>query len=66
MINFINEQFYIKLPDGKTMSFPNRFGDDSFKHLNVNGDVTVSSIKMKLHAPDHSDHKETKLALNTK
>ncbi|KAB5584539.1 hypothetical protein PHYPO_G00108730 [Pangasianodon hypophthalmus] len=47
VINFSNEQFHIKLPDGKMMSFPNRFGDDSFKYLYVNGDVMISSIKIK-------------------
>ncbi|XP_060723185.1 galectin-1-like [Tachysurus vachellii] len=46
VINFSNEQFHIKLPDGKMMSFPNRFGDDSFEHLFVEGDVIISSIKM--------------------
>ncbi|XP_053355165.1 beta-galactoside-binding lectin-like [Clarias gariepinus] len=47
MFSFNNDQFYIKLPNGTMMSFPNRFGDDSFKHIDVQGDVKVESIKIK-------------------
>ncbi|XP_055069564.1 beta-galactoside-binding lectin-like [Misgurnus anguillicaudatus] len=46
-ITFNNETFYIKLPDGNMMSFPNRFGDDTFNHVHVLGDVKVNSIKVK-------------------
>uniref|UniRef100_A0A4W4E7C5 Galectin n=3 Tax=Electrophorus electricus TaxID=8005 RepID=A0A4W4E7C5_ELEEL len=46
-INFNNEQFYIKLPNGTMMSFPNRHGDDAFNHFDVRGDVKVEGIKMK-------------------
>ncbi|XP_028829890.1 lectin, galactoside-binding, soluble, 2b [Denticeps clupeoides] len=46
-ITFNNDEFYIKLPDGHMMSFPNRYGDDSFKHIHVNGDVKIYSIKIK-------------------
>ncbi|XP_016097655.1 lectin, galactoside-binding, soluble, 2b [Sinocyclocheilus grahami] len=45
-ITFNNDSFYIKLPEGTMMSFPNRFGDDIFKHVHVTGDVKISSIKV--------------------
>lgn len=45
--SYNNDQFYIKLPNGTMMSFPNRFGDDSFKHIDVQGDVKVQGIKLK-------------------
>ncbi|MCI4375724.1 hypothetical protein PGIGA_G00114080 [Pangasianodon gigas] len=47
VFTFNNEQFYIKLPNGTMMSFPNRFGDDSFKHIDVQGDVKVQGLKIK-------------------
>ncbi|XP_072539608.1 beta-galactoside-binding lectin-like [Salminus brasiliensis] len=46
-ISFNNDQFYIKLPNGTMMSFPNRSGDDSFKHIDVQGDVRIQGIKIK-------------------
>ncbi|XP_077100148.1 lectin, galactoside-binding, soluble, 2b [Siphateles boraxobius] len=46
-ITFNNDTFYVKLPEGTMMSFPNRFGDDCFKHVHVKGDVKVISIKVK-------------------
>ncbi|XP_076871825.1 beta-galactoside-binding lectin-like [Brachyhypopomus gauderio] len=46
-INFNNDQFYIKLPNGTMMSFPNRYGDDAFKHFDVRGEVKVQGIKIK-------------------
>lgn len=46
-ITFNNDTFYIKLPEGTMMSFPNRFGDDVFKHMHVKGDVKIISIKIK-------------------
>ncbi|KAI4901352.1 hypothetical protein NFI96_031648 [Prochilodus magdalenae] len=46
-VNFNNEQFYIKLPGGTMMSFPNRSGDDTYKHIDVQGDVKVLGIKIK-------------------
>ncbi|XP_043086848.1 lectin, galactoside-binding, soluble, 2b [Puntigrus tetrazona] len=45
-ISFNNDTFYIKLPEGTMMSFPNRSGDDVFKHVHVTGDVKISSIKV--------------------
>ncbi|XP_051562925.1 lectin, galactoside-binding, soluble, 2b [Myxocyprinus asiaticus] len=46
-ITFNNETFYIKLPEGTMMSFPNRLGDDTFKHIHVVGDVKILSLKVK-------------------
>uniref|UniRef100_A0A8C7N885 Galectin n=1 Tax=Oncorhynchus kisutch TaxID=8019 RepID=A0A8C7N885_ONCKI len=47
VLNFTNEQFYIKLPDGHMMDFPNRLGDCKYKHIMVDGDVKVISFKIK-------------------
>ncbi|XP_053493965.1 beta-galactoside-binding lectin-like [Ictalurus furcatus] len=47
VFTFNNDQFYIKLPNGTMLSFPNRFGDDCFKHIDVQGDVKVQGIKIK-------------------
>ncbi|XP_051985869.1 galectin-2-like [Xyrauchen texanus] len=47
IITFNNDTFYIKLPEGTMMSFPNRFGDDTFKHIHVVGDVKIESLKVK-------------------
>ncbi|KAL6455564.1 hypothetical protein MHYP_G00354150 [Metynnis hypsauchen] len=46
VFNFNNDQFYIRLPDGSMVGFPNRFGDDRFDHLHVEGDVKIHSIKL--------------------
>ncbi|XP_052414140.1 galectin-2 isoform X2 [Carassius gibelio] len=45
-ITFNNDTFNIKLPGGTMMSFPNRFGDDVFKHIHVMGNVKITSIKI--------------------
>ncbi|XP_029545529.1 galectin-2 [Salmo trutta] len=47
VLNFTNEQFYIKLPDGHMMDFPNRLGDCKYNHFMVDGDVKVISFKVK-------------------
>ncbi|XP_014037346.1 galectin-2 [Salmo salar] len=47
VLNFTNEQFYIKLPDGHMMDFPNRLGDCKYNHIMVDGDVKVISFKVK-------------------
>ncbi|XP_041723329.1 lectin, galactoside-binding, soluble, 2b [Coregonus clupeaformis] len=47
VLNFTNEQFYIKLPDGHMMDFPNRLGDCKYNHIMVDGDVKVISLKVK-------------------
>ncbi|KAF7643956.1 hypothetical protein LDENG_00230540 [Lucifuga dentata] len=46
-INFNSEQFYIKLPDGNMMNFPNRLGEVKYKYFNVTGDARIISIKIK-------------------
>ncbi|KAM9857056.1 lectin, galactoside-binding, soluble, 2b [Aulostomus maculatus] len=46
-INFTNEQFYIKLPDGCMMNFPNRLGDVKYKFFAVSGDAKIIGIKIK-------------------
>ncbi|XP_053195382.1 galectin-2-like [Scomber japonicus] len=46
-INYNNEQFYIKLPDGSMMNFPNRLGDVKYKYIDVIGDAKLIGIKMK-------------------
>ncbi|XP_036393706.1 beta-galactoside-binding lectin-like [Megalops cyprinoides] len=46
-ISFDNDSFRIKLPDGHVMHFPNRFGDDKYKHIHVQGDVRIKGFKMK-------------------
>ncbi|XP_076871826.1 beta-galactoside-binding lectin-like [Brachyhypopomus gauderio] len=47
VFNFNNDQFFIKLPNGNMIDFPNRSGDDKFQHLHVDGDVKIHSIKIK-------------------
>ncbi|KAK1886638.1 Beta-galactoside-binding lectin [Dissostichus eleginoides] len=46
-INFNMEQFYITLPDGSMLNFPNRLGDVKYKFFNVSGDARIVGIKIK-------------------
>ncbi|XP_042246145.1 lectin, galactoside-binding, soluble, 2b [Thunnus maccoyii] len=46
-INFNNEQFYIKLPDGSMMNFPNRLAEVKYKFFEISGDAKVVGIKIK-------------------
>ncbi|XP_042337398.1 beta-galactoside-binding lectin-like [Plectropomus leopardus] len=46
-INFNNEQFYIKLPDGCMVNFPNRMGDVKYKYFDVSGEARIVGIKIK-------------------
>ncbi|KAK7930667.1 hypothetical protein WMY93_007062 [Mugilogobius chulae] len=46
-INFNMEAFYIKLPDGSMIHFPNRLGDLKYKHFDVTGDARIVGIKIK-------------------
>uniref|UniRef100_A0A3Q0SKJ7 Galectin n=2 Tax=Heroini TaxID=318529 RepID=A0A3Q0SKJ7_AMPCI len=46
-ISFNNEQFYIKLPDGTMINFPNRLGDVKYKYFDVSGDARIVGIKLK-------------------
>lgn len=46
-ITFNNEQFYIRLPDGSMINFPNRLGDVKYQHFDVSGDARIIGIKVK-------------------
>ncbi|XP_023189103.1 galectin-2 [Xiphophorus maculatus] len=46
-INFNMDQFYIKLPDGSMMNFPNRLGDVKYKFFDVTGDARIVGMKIK-------------------
>ncbi|KAM7394663.1 hypothetical protein PAMP_021449 [Pampus punctatissimus] len=46
-VNFNNEQFYIKLPDGSMINFPNRLGDVKYNFFHVTGDAKIIGIKIK-------------------
>nr|WCO08197.1 galectin family member 2b [Lateolabrax maculatus] len=46
-INFNNEQFYIRLPDGSMINFPNRLGDVKYKYFDVSGEARIVGIKIK-------------------
>ncbi|KAM9314618.1 lectin, galactoside-binding, soluble, 2b [Pholidichthys leucotaenia] len=46
-INFNNEQFYIKLPDGCMVNFPNRLGEFKYDYLGINGGVKLMGLKLK-------------------
>lgn len=46
-INFNMEQFYIKLPDGSMVNFPNRLGDIKYDYFDIRGDAEFISIKVK-------------------
>ncbi|XP_057699775.1 galectin-2-like isoform X2 [Corythoichthys intestinalis] len=46
-INFNFEEFFIKLPDGSMMSFPNRLGDGKYKYFEVRGDARIIGMKLK-------------------
>ncbi|XP_073671371.1 galectin-1-like, partial [Paramisgurnus dabryanus] len=41
--SFNHENFYAKLTDGNMVTFPNRFGTETFNHLEVAG-ATVTSM----------------------
>lgn len=46
-INFNNEQFYIKLPDGSMLNYPNKLGDVKYDYFDIGGDAELIGIKMK-------------------
>ncbi|KAM3865349.1 lectin, galactoside-binding, soluble, 2b [Diretmus argenteus] len=46
-INFNMDEFYIKLPDGTMMNFPNRLGEVKYKHFEVTGGAKIIGIKIK-------------------
>uniref|UniRef100_A0A8C6SZD7 Galectin n=1 Tax=Neogobius melanostomus TaxID=47308 RepID=A0A8C6SZD7_9GOBI len=46
-VSFNMERFYIKLPDGSMVDFPNRLGDVKYKYFHVSGDARIVGIKIK-------------------
>ncbi|KAK2817425.1 hypothetical protein Q5P01_025616 [Channa striata] len=46
-ISFNLQDFYIRLPNGSTMTFPNRLGDMKYKFFDVSGDARIVGIKIK-------------------
>ncbi|XP_068178701.1 lectin, galactoside-binding, soluble, 2b [Antennarius striatus] len=42
-----NEKFYIKLPDGNMIDFPNRLGDVKYQYFEVSGDAKIVGMKIK-------------------
>uniref|UniRef100_A0A3Q3F828 Galectin n=1 Tax=Labrus bergylta TaxID=56723 RepID=A0A3Q3F828_9LABR len=46
-INLSMESFYIKLPDGSMLDFPNRLGDIKYKYFSIGGDARIVGIKIK-------------------
>nr|XP_046229645.1 beta-galactoside-binding lectin-like [Scatophagus argus] len=45
-INFNNEQFYIKLPDGSMVNFPNRLADVKYDYFEICGNAKCTGVKM--------------------
>ncbi|KAM9792862.1 galectin-1-like [Neosynchiropus ocellatus] len=46
-INFNMTDFFIKLPDGCMMSFPNRLGEVKYNYIEVGGDARIVGLKIK-------------------
>lgn len=46
-INFNMEQFYIKLPDGSMVNYPNKLGDVKYDYFDIGGDAKLIGIKVK-------------------
>ncbi|KAM6216476.1 galectin-2 [Rhynchocyon petersi] len=44
-VTFENNQFKVKLPDGHTLTFPNRLGHSHLSYLCVKGGFKLSSFK---------------------
>lgn len=45
-VAFHNNEFKVTLPDGKTMTFPNRLGQNHLSYLSMAG-LQISSFKLK-------------------
>ncbi|XP_074864838.1 galectin-2 [Carettochelys insculpta] len=45
VINFQEDKFKVKLPDGREVEFPNRHGYDKITYLSVKGGFRVTSFK---------------------
>ncbi|XP_038146575.1 beta-galactoside-binding lectin-like [Cyprinodon tularosa] len=46
-VNFNSKQFYIKLPDGTMMNFPNRLGDVKYQFIKVHGGAEIVGFKLE-------------------
>ncbi|XP_077461060.1 lectin, galactoside-binding, soluble, 2b [Stigmatopora argus] len=46
-INFNYEEFFIRLPDGSMISFPNRLGDGKYTYFDVRGEAKIISLKLR-------------------
>ncbi|KAF7205153.1 galectin-2-like [Nothobranchius furzeri] len=46
-ITLSSDHFYIRLPDGNMISFPNRLGDVKYQYFDVSGDARIVGIKIK-------------------
>ncbi|KAM8841745.1 galectin-2-like [Synchiropus picturatus] len=46
-INFNMTDFFIKLPDGCMMSFPNRLGELKYNYIEVSGEARIVGLKIK-------------------
>ncbi|XP_037103618.1 lectin, galactoside-binding, soluble, 2b [Syngnathus acus] len=46
-INFNNEEFIIKLPNGSTITFPNRLADVKYNYFDVAGEAKIVGMKIK-------------------
>uniref|UniRef100_G1LTW9 Galectin n=1 Tax=Ailuropoda melanoleuca TaxID=9646 RepID=G1LTW9_AILME len=45
-VTFGKDEFEVKLPDGRQLTFPNRLGHSHISYLNVQGGLKVSSFKI--------------------
>lgn len=45
-MTFGKDEFEVKLPDGRQLTFPNRLGHSHISYLNVQGGLKVSSFKI--------------------
>ncbi|KAM9363243.1 galectin-2-like [Symphorus nematophorus] len=46
-INFTSERFYIKLPDGHMVDYPNHLGDVKYKYFDVSDGARLIGMKLK-------------------
>uniref|UniRef100_A0A3B3RTK8 Galectin n=1 Tax=Paramormyrops kingsleyae TaxID=1676925 RepID=A0A3B3RTK8_9TELE len=45
-ITFTHDEFQVKIPDDYPVSFPNSFGEDEFKFIQVHGDLRIKSFNI--------------------
>ncbi|KAK0143770.1 Beta-galactoside-binding lectin [Merluccius polli] len=60
-LSFNMEYFYIKLPDGSTMSFPNRLGDVKYQFFSISGDARIVGIKINGNLQEDSKRPDSRL-----